>query len=323
MEHLIKDLLKRHKKKTISNIEIQAYLPGDSDMGIFNRTIDKLIDEQLLIPFHSGRNYSINKHLLMKDKQEKIVQTQLALQSDIKLDAYLSLPESVWEAEYPYILMVDRYLMHPNKEEMSTPECAYLVTGNEKWIDEEGGKEILQRLGVWEQLPIVYYGEPLAITINRQAIHSSHKHLIVENKSIFYRASKVIQELPIASLIYGEGWHVTSGFQALQLQLGIKEQDMERQTFYYCGDLDWEGLAIWHSVSERAMPAVAFYRGMLQHSLSRGKTTQNQNLFALEAFLSYFEVGEQAGIKNMLGDGKYIPQEALSTEEIIQAGRLL
>lgn len=226
MESLIRELLKQHKRKNISNIELQGCLPGTCNRSDFNRTIDKLIEMQILLPSKSGTHYSINKHLLMKRQQEQIIKVQHELKSDIKLEAYLSLPERVWEADYPYILLVDRYLLESCQEEMSTPECAYLMTGNEKWIDEEGGKEILQRLGVWERLPIVSYSDPLAITINRKLAHTSCKHLIVENKSIFYRASKVIQELPIASLIYGEGWHITSGIETLPSDWFIKMKSL-------------------------------------------------------------------------------------------------
>lgn len=322
MELLIRNILKKHKNKTISILEIQRHLPGDSDIGLFNNEVQKLIHNQILIP-KKGCIYSINKHLLSKSKQDKIVQTQLFLHSGIQLNAYLTLPDAVWEADYPFIFQVDRYLMNPHEESISVPECAYLITGNEKWIDEEGGKEVLQRLGVWEQLPIIGYGMPLAIAINRTQLNQSNKYLIVENKSIFYRALKVIEQLPITALIYGEGWHITSAIDTLYLQLGIKEEEKKAHQIYYFGDLDWEGIAIWHSIRSHTVLATDFYGGLLQHFLSTGKLTQNQNEVALNGFLGNFKNEEQVKIKEMLNIGKYIPQEALGTQEIIEIGRLL
>ncbi len=320
METAIREILKKHKKKKISLLELQQQLPGESDERAFFQSISQLEKKQILVPSKSASTYQINKQLLNQDKMNQILQAQLLLKSDIKLEAYLSLPEEVWERDKSYIFLVDKYFMQTSRVAMTIPECAYHLTGNEKWIDEEGGREILQRLGVWDRLNLVSYNDPLMLAINRKQFHASKKHLIVENKSVFYRILEVIDRLPIASLIFGAGWRITSGIETLRLQLGIRDDEKEEHRFYYFGDLDWEGIAIWQSVSEQVVLAASFYRGLLQYDFSKGKETQSQNESALKEFLSHFTKEEQERIQYHLLRAGYIPQEALTSKQLLDRG---
>ncbi|MTV50370.1 hypothetical protein GJ688_15475 [Heliobacillus mobilis] len=87
--------------------------------------------------------------------------------------------------------------------------------------------------------------------------------------------------------------------------------------FHYYGDLDHEGISIWYSLQKRypirlAMP---FYRALLQKEYAIGKENQRPNPEAFALFLTNFSTEEQAAIQSMMGQGGYLPQEALSAEE--------
>jgi len=88
--------------------------------------------------------------------------------------------------------------------------------------------------------------------------------------------------------------------------------------FFYFGDLDREGIAIWHRLHQKQTmtPALVFYEACLEKQAAFGKTNQAKNKQAVAAFVAYFAEGKGERIQAMLEDGAYYPQEVLKTEQL-------
>ena len=96
---------------------------------------------------------------------------------------------------------------------------------------------------------------------------------------------------------------------------------MAENQFYYAGDLDYEGIAIFqglqHAVAE-AFTIHAFveaYRRMLQKAEQIGclpLTKEGQKEGNIEPFLALFTIKERSQLSQLLAERRYIPQEILT-----------
>ena len=138
---------------------------------------------------------------------------------------------------------------------------------------------------------------------------------MVENKTAFHALLEYLPDTTFYSLIFGEGWKITGDIFMLDKQLGLQNQ---KHRIYYFGDLDYEGISIWHTLNMRypALPALPFYRALLSQPAARGKENQVCNEEALAHFLTCFSSAEQERIRGILDNGGYYPQEALSRAEL-------
>src|SRR5690606_27968218 len=102
--------------------------------------------------------------------------------------------------------------------------------------------------------------------------------------------------------------------ELLPLQLPLLNAEHH---FYYFGDIDHEGIHIWHLLNERTAklfqspvyPAIPFYTACLDRSYAYGKETHRKDREALDAFLTHFMQQDQQRILAALSDGGYYPQE--------------
>ncbi|MBU3145980.1 Wadjet anti-phage system protein JetD domain-containing protein [Clostridium sp. CF012] len=314
------------KKTTISLTQLENIFSGDISYDIMAINIKELIDEGILeeiSPKHNnGKNkplaykFRINRSKLKKELIEEIQSIRLKIQPEIDLEDYFILSEDTWRKDLPYILKVNEYLKE-NKlfEKVTNQEHSYNITGDEKWIDEKGGRKLLERIKLWDKLEILSTGEPLMLAVNPvQFSKGEHLHLIVENKATFYALLDTLKETAFTSLIFGSGWKVVSNISMLSRQLGLKGENK----LYYFGDLDYEGITIWNSLNEKihSKLAVGFYTELLKKNYSFGKENQQKNQGALTQFLKAFTGEEQEYIKRLLGNGGYYPQEGLNKYEL-------
>ncbi|WP_352417771.1 Wadjet anti-phage system protein JetD domain-containing protein [Proteiniborus sp.] len=329
MENTILDFLKNYKKKIIPLIEIEKTLPGNIEYIDFANTINEFVNMKILFPIKShGTNnkkiplantYRINKSYFREELINQIASYQLILNSNINLQAYFSLDKKTWEKDLPYIKKVNLYLKKQGLpiEEVTAPERSYQITGNEKWIDENGGREILGRIGLLEKLKISPVPDPLMIAINKNRICNSKEyiHLIVENKATFYALIDDIENTRFSSLVYGAGWKVLGGIAVFEKQLGLTDKDNK---IYYFGDLDFEGISIWHGLNCRRpiILGIEFYEYLLKKPCSYGKESQIFNKDAIDSFLLKFNNSNKEKIMNTLKKGGYYPQEGLNKEEL-------
>lgn len=330
---MLLEILKMNLKKTIGLFEIQQQLPGDTQHEEFAKVMEELEKEEILIPIKKhGSNgnqyalyntYRINKEKLKMNFIDEVHRLQRKVDTHIDLSSYLSLPEKEWQEDLSFIKKVDDYLKEKGlpKEEATSPERAYEIVRNEKWIDEGGGKKVLERIKVWEDMKISKQADPLMLAVNKQALQGTdHKHLIVENKSTFYLLMALLKQTQFTSLIYGAGWKIVAGIEGVYKQLDL---EMEKNTFYYFGDLDYEGIAIYESISNKAKLAVGFYGALLEGEKGLGKQNQERRAEILKTFITRFSYEQGLKIKEVLEGGYYYPQEALHKEEVLNIWRTL
>lgn len=305
--------------------------PGDTAYGSLAALIKNYEAEGILKPVKShrtnGKNpplyntYRINKAHFKDQLLDHIQATRLKVHRGINLQGYFSLDERAWEKDLPFITAIDAYIKKDGlpAKEASAPERSYEILGDEKWIDFKGGKALLQRIGLWDELRITYNADPLMVAVNPKMINQAeHRHLVVENKATFYDCLEHLKETGFTSLVYGAGWKAVSNLGLLPKQLGL---DSVKNQVYYFGDLDYEGISIWHFLKDRidVILAVPFYQALLTKTKTLGKENQRKNLEALEQFKNCFLKEEGQKIKSLLEAGFYYPQEGLSKEQIKEA----
>ena len=320
--------LKSYKKATITLTELENLFSGNSDYIILVNTITELVNNDILVEKNikstNGKQppllnkYGVNKYKLREDHINEIQKYSLKISREIDLEQYFTLSEKRFQEDLPYIEMINEYIINNGlPQEIATPpERSFDITGDEKWIDQKSGKTILNNLKLWDKLKIVTNSDPLMISVNPNKMVKSDEyyHLIVENKATFLALIDVLPDTCFTSLIFGSGWKIVSNIVMLQRQLNLKGNHI----LYYFGDLDNEGISIWNSLNEKtsAKLAVKFYSALLTKDFSYGKETQQKNQKALNNFLKSVNDLEKQKIISILNCGGYIPQEALTKEEL-------
>ena len=87
--------------------------------------------------------------------------------------------------------------------------------------------------------------------------------------------------------------------------------------FYYFGDLDYEGIGIYESLTTyfKCEPFVIAYEVMLKkgENISLPVTKEKQNRNITEVFFNYFD--DSSKMIEILESERYIPQEILTIED--------
>lgn len=327
----IKNYLLHYKKQSIELIELEKKCSNFETYKAFARYIESLVENEVLKPVsRSGTNgkslplynkYKINKQVLKKDKTTIINQKIRVTTSVLSLEAYFDLPLETYNADLPYIDKIDTYLRE-NALPVGRflPELSFELTGDEKWID-KGGQGILRRLGLWERLSIKKKPDPLAFAINPNCINKTcHKHLIVENKTAYLYLMKHIAASMFSTVIYGQGWKITASMPMFNQQFSLGQN----HTFYYFGDIDKTGIAIYNTLNENFNVKLAkdFYRRMFDKKRFEGKVNQTCPEEMIISFVETLKIDSKdkssAYILSMLSGGYYQPQEILSEHELVR-----
>ena len=325
------DYLKKYKKKTIALDELSSLFGGDISYIDFAKAVEGLVNLFVLFPYESSgfsqrpprlyNKYRINFSYLKEDFFGEIKYMAATVHHKINLEYYFSKSQPTWEADKDNILKVDYYLKNYGlpKHPASAPERSYQIFGDEKFIDENSGKRLLQRLCLYDEMKIESGFDPAMFFINSEKFlnsHSLHKHLIIENRAPFYALSESeIVHAGFTSLIYGAGFNILSSIGIFEKQIDLQNS---RHQYYYFGDLDYSGISIWHYVAKRVdtKPAIPFYNALMNCEAAIGKEYQQKNMEALNAFLNFFERPAQEHIIATLSNGKYFPQEALEKQRM-------
>lgn len=329
MNEKILSFLKTLKNKRIVSLgELEKLFSGNMTYEVFAKEINEFEESNILreIKEHGKNNkpiplantYRLNKYALKKAFIDEIQRLQLKVHKDINLSSFLSLSEKQWKKDLPYIEIIDLYLKEKGipTDRATSQERAFHLVKDEKWIDEGGGKVLLERLGIWERLKINNEPDPLMLAVNPNSfLEAEHKHLIVENKATYYGLLDAICSTEFTSLIYGVGWKIISSISSIEKQLSLEGKE---HTLYYFGDIDFEGIAIWNSLNEKVSvkPVVSFYNELLKKDSAKGKENQNKNQEALNNFLEFFDKENQEKIRDVLQNKGYYPQEGLNKKEL-------
>lgn len=277
----------------------------------------------------SGRNgrrpalalrYRTDHRALQAGHRQQLLRKRLLLHPAIRMDGYFALEEAVFAEDWPWIERIDRTLKEQGlpTQAAPAPQRSFEWAGDEKWIEEGGGKALLERIGLWDKALVLPTCDPLMLAVHAAVLASDEeaKHLIVENRTTFHALLPVLPQTAFCTLIYGCGNKIVGNIDQLPLQVPVLAG--RRQRFFYFGDIDREGIRIWHDTAARcgAVPALPFYRAMLDKPSARGKTNQRQSEAAETAFVACFADGDRERLRSCLAQGCYYPQEALSGDEL-------
>lgn len=270
--------------------------------------------------------YRMNKQYLTERLTNKLQQYRLGIHPAIQLDSYFALPEQQFVLDRQWIDQIDYFLKTEGfpSSTVPAPERSFQLTGNEKWITDLGGYALLKRLGLWDQLRIHPVSDPLMLAVNplflSDVSHTCSLHLIVENKTTFQALLPVLSSSSFSTLIYGCGNKITGNLDMFPFQYPVADREHQ---FYYFGDLDCEGIRIWHDANklQPMIPALPFYEACLAQPYAQGKTNQRRNDEAVKAFIQYFSPDQQDQIVECLSSGGYYPQETLTTQQLQQIWR--
>jgi hypothetical protein len=329
MKNQVKQLLLKHKKKTISIDEMVSQF---SNVQLSYRDFAKIIlslEEDGIIEMvkAKGRNnrnpslantYRIHRHLLKEEYHEEIMNYRFHFDPSIQLDSYFQLDASQWKKDLPLLEKIHQYIQTNGfpSYEVPAPERSVELVGDEKWIEEKQGKELLERIGLWEKMKVMPVSDPLMFAINYHELSKPlQKHLIVENKTTYQALLDALQDTSFSTLIYGSGNKIIKSIEQFDRQLPIPNVKNE---FYYFGDIDRSGIFIWYRLNQKqpVKLALPFYLACIEKMPLTGKTNQRMDEEAMNHFLANFNKQSKQKLKEMLVNGNYYPQEVLRTKEL-------
>ena len=322
----LEDCLTKYKRKMISIDTLFSFCSGKVNLTEFSAAVLSLKNRQVLVEVNASQRYIGNAALCLKYRiqihflhsdaieavQREIVQKKFHPLMDL---SYYYLHElKDWETDRKYLLNLSAYLEQYGlpMQSMGEQERSYRIFGDEKFLL-QGGKRILERTGLLKKFKLRNEADPLMIAVNfESATQAVHRHLIVENKATYYGLLETLPSTRFTSLVFGSGWKIVANLKQLPKQLGLENC---AHAYYYFGDLDNEGITIWHTLFEEheVQPAIEFYRQLLSNLPSPGKSTQLSNAAAIRKFSGFFTEAEAERICDILLQGYYYPQETLDT----------
>lgn len=330
------DILSTWKTVNIDEMELRNRTAAIWSYDNYMTVIEELEREGILQPVISSgfsirtgkklaHRWRIQKRLLNRSEgRERIEHAQIKLKMNpaINLNVYSSLIKEQWACDLPYLKQISCFLDDVSSYEgLTLPELSWRMVSNEKWIEYEGGRSLLERIGIWKKLKIERTPDPVMFGLMRGCNNSTLDidgiHLIVENKAVWYKVMTYGNNKHFNSCLYGSGWKIVSGVDVYPIQLGIEPERDHTIKYEYFGDLDHEGIRIWHSVFEKtgALPAKGFYKALVRKKPTFGKQYQRIQDRALEAFFQYFDESEVNIMREILESGQYLPQEALDDKD--------
>lgn len=270
-----------------------------------------------------------------KEKEYSALKEELAYSVSplLHTEYYRKNPER-YQKDRENIQLLSTYLTK-HRDSLDVPvtvnERSFEIFFREKFLEREGGMELLARLGISaEYLNFYTTSEPMSYYSHSK--QAPQKLLIIENKDTFYSMRRhltggayEIMGLCTGTLIYGAGKGI---YRSLADYIDAVEPYFahEQNCLYYFGDLDYEGILIYETLVKKYSEKIQVnlftdaYERMIAKAEAYGfdslpYTKEGQNTHAGEYFLTCF-CGETAQkIRQILSGGRYIPQEILNERD--------
>lgn len=322
-------------KKGIKEVETLQEAMGMTDYRVFYQTITGLVEAGRLIPTKAGKDTNgkvpplAKKYRIVEEDKAydaKAYQIEIERMFPLKYDrAYYKNHIEQYHKDHEWIEALLAY--HQRLEEpllgiMSINERLFDIFGHEKLHNYRSILAILKRLGLDESYlnvyltpePFIYYSK------NNQDVQ---KILIVENKDTWYTVKRLLSQGlgSFDTVIYGEGKKIISS---------IEEVAVHQKTYYYhpdskylyFGDLDDEGLSIYHTLKEKATFIHLEmwedgYNKMLELAVRNNlwrsyKAQRNMDEKLLENLLSFLDDPIIDLLKKRFEENLYLPQEIVN-----------
>jgi hypothetical protein len=328
---------KAYGKKIISLAELEKICSSPYSYEDFCALIQSFVKAGILSGYGAKHGsyregalcpkYRLNLYRLISDDREKLQHEMIQMQVSHLMDLsyYFKVSRIEWKNDKPMLKKIADYLKLYGfpRYEATDQERSYQIFGDEKVLL-QGGMALLEKLNLEEKMRIANCPDPLMAAINPLAIlNDEHRHLIIENKAVYYALLPILPETKFTSLIFGGGWKIIGNLSILPRQLGL---DGQKHSFYYFGDLDLEGIAIWYGLQTKlpVQLAMSFYRELFNMDCSFGNMEQAVNCQALDAFCEAWDELDARRIRRMLlRDHTYYPQECLTKEQLALCWRKL
>jgi hypothetical protein len=320
------------------SLEMPVVLQSPEGQVAFYDSMSKIISGEIVTPIGKKPNtfnglylkYRINKEKKYKDN-ELLTQIIRTIKIPASVDYYIKFPQNYLN-DKPIIEIIMNYLNKQKIGMVTINERSYELFGDEKFFrgddkNRSRGEIVLKRLGLdYSDIGCQETLEPF-FSFSRQDFNrtNSRKICIVENKDTFWSMKRNILDndstISLDMIIYGEGKKIISSFKFIA-EYGI---DYESDSFLYFGDMDPEGVNIYYELKDKynsykIVPFHEGYEAILEIGFFRGflKTPKQQKVKIdnIRRFADEFDNRFSNKIKELLEEGFYIPQEALSAEKI-------
>lgn len=318
--------------KTIT-LEQLTKMTGNVEYIEFAKIINRCVEEQLIEPVKAsrknGRRPSLyNKYRILKPEMDysSALEEIKLLHPKFNHSKYAKQPE-VYMKHKKEIDLLSKFLWE-NEEllenSMSINERSFQIWGIEKLLKDKSVINSIFRFNEWDLNLLNYYETPEPFFEYNFSNEKEMNILIIENKDTWFSLRKIMQEDRLNYLfrnyhvlLYGEGKKIISKNNRL------KEYDQilkgSTNTYYYFGDIDYEGILIYQTLLENneELPiylGTELYTWMLRQAKQYDlpKTKAGQKKVGIEPFLLNFNVEESNEIIKVLDSGRYIPQEILN-----------
>lgn len=328
-------MLEERKIRTITEKELREVIGGPYEDAV--EIIRALVDNNRIQPVFSsrtnGRNPALfNKYRIVREDKDysDILEEIRLLHPLFDHQAYLDQPE-LYVRSRKEISDLSMFLwrkMASLDQPMSLNERSLRIWGKEKYLRSiQSSFANIFRFREWSMKDLNCYETPEPFF---EYIHENREDmeiLIIENKDTWYTLRRIMKEKAgnlilgkrIDVLLYGEGRKITRGSERLE-EYGREMMGGGNNRFWYFGDLDYEGIAIYEDLKSCNKEVeiglfVELYRLMLRESPgmdlpeTRDRREKRNEILA---FLSNFPADEGERITGILEQGRYIPQEILN-----------
>jgi hypothetical protein len=209
-------------------------------------------------------------------------------------------------------------------EPMSINERSFQIWGIEKLLKEKSTIKSIFQNNDWDIAALNYYETPEPFFEYNYSNEKEMNILIIENKDTWFSLRKIMREDGLNHLfrnyhilLYGEGKKIISRNNRLQEYNQLLNGSTN--TYYYFGDLDYEGIEIYKTLLSNNQDlsihlCTELYSIMLEEAQKYNlpKTKSGQKKTDIQEFLKNFNNTKADEIMNILDKGFYIPQEILN-----------
>lgn len=320
----LEDIINKHPD--LEYLQIYAY-------------IMQLIEREELVPMKSAKSNGRKPALPLSfwkcekepDYTEIYEELKYKYHPLINISYYREHPE-YYEADKENLQLLSDYLKD-HSELLSTSETmnerSFEIFHREKFFQKEGGLEFCKKIAI-EPEKLAFYRTSEPLSYYSYSKKAQQNILIIENKDTFFDIRRymnagcnVILGKEFDTVIYGAGKGIWKTF--VDYVNGAERYFLENNELFYFGDLDYEGILIYEHLLELYPDREIHifkeaYEEMLDKALKIGfsrlpnmKEKQNANIGTV--FLDGFDGRRREQIHEILGAGKYIPQEILNEHD--------
>lgn len=318
--------------KTIS-LDQLTKLAGNIDYGNLVNKINTYIEEGLLESVKASGKNGRRPSLYLKYRILKPESDYASTLEEIKLlhpkfnhSKYAKHPQMYVKYKTEINLLSKFLWENENRlnEPMSINERSFQIWGMEKLLKEKSSIKSIFQYNDWDIAALNYYETPEPFFEYNFSNEQEMNILIIENKDTWFSLRKIMREDGLNHLfrdyhvlLYGEGKKIISRNNRLQEYDQLLNGSMN--TYYYFGDLDYEGIEIFQTLLSNNQNlsinlCTELYSLMLQEAkkFKLPKTKSGQKKTDIHGFFKNFKEVEIQEMNHILEQGFYIPQEIVN-----------